>query len=123
MSLLSRIKDAISISTFKPPANSIPPPPVLEDLFRFTTYRYLFNEKQRVWLRLIILTRRTQHSTVRPLIQLEFIAQYREFDVDALKKIACESVGAKSCVSLEKISECAYLLYRGFVELFPIVIG
>lgn len=50
-------------------------------LFGYTSGRWLWNEQE----------------------QQE--ARYRRFDVAALQKAACEAVGAKRCVSIEKIGE------------------
>lgn len=55
-----------------------------EHLFGYTSGRWLWNERQ----------------------QLE--SRYRYFDVSSVKKLACDLMGSKGCVSLEKIGEGNY---------------
>jgi hypothetical protein len=55
-----------------------------EQLFNYTSGRWLWNEKQ----------------------QLD--ARYRHFNISNLKKLACELIGSTRCISLEKIGEGSY---------------
>ncbi|KAF2248331.1 hypothetical protein BU26DRAFT_485916 [Trematosphaeria pertusa] len=55
-----------------------------EQLFSYTSGRWLWNEKQ----------------------QLD--ARYRQFNISSLKKIACGVIGSTGCVSIEKIGEGNY---------------
>jgi hypothetical protein len=56
----------------------------LNPLFRYTSGRWLWNERE----------------------QLE--ARYRRFDVPSLQQAACQAVGADKCISFEKIGEGNY---------------
>jgi hypothetical protein len=55
-----------------------------EDFFRYTSGRWLWDEEK------------------------ELRERYRKFNVDELKRIAAESIGAKSCVSMIKLNEGGY---------------
>lgn len=55
-----------------------------EHLFRYTSGRWLWGEEQQLR------------------------ARYVEFNVAELKRIAAESIGAKSCVSMVKLAEGGY---------------
>lgn len=60
------------------------PPAEMDPLFCYTTGRWLWNEQE----------------------QLQ--ARYRRFDVPSLQQAACQAVGAKQCISFEKIGEGNY---------------
>jgi hypothetical protein len=64
------------MSSFNPTGN--------EQLFNYTSGRWLWNEKQ----------------------QLD--ARYRRFNISSLEKLACEAIGSTGCISLEKIGEGNY---------------
>lgn len=64
---------ARAMSSYKPTEN--------EQLFSYTSGRWLWNEKQ----------------------QLD--ARFRHFNISSLKKLACEVIGSTRCISLEKIGE------------------
>jgi hypothetical protein len=66
------------------PALPSHPQPDLNPLFRYTSGRWLWNERE----------------------QLE--ARYRRFDVPSLQQAACQAVGADKCISFEKIGEGNY---------------
>ena len=55
-----------------------------EQFFRYTSGRWLWGEEERLRER------------------------YRKFDVEELKRIAAESIGAKTCVSMIKLAEGGY---------------
>jgi len=55
-----------------------------EDFFRYTSGRWLWEEEK------------------------ELQERYRKFNVNELKRIAAESIGAKSCVSMIKLNEGGY---------------
>lgn len=57
------------------------PPTDMDALFRYTSGRWLWNER----------------------MQME--ARCRHFDVPSLQQAACQAVGAKQCISLKKIGE------------------
>lgn len=65
----------------------------MNPLFSYTSGRWLWNERE----------------------QLK--AQFRRFDVPSLQQAACQAVGAKQCISLEKIGEGNYnKAYRLIME-------
>jgi hypothetical protein len=66
------------------PALPSHPQPDLNPLFRYTSGRWLWNERE----------------------QLE--ARYRRFDVPSLQQAACQAVGADKCISFEKVGEGNY---------------
>jgi hypothetical protein len=66
------------------PALPSHPQPDLNPLFRYTSGRWLWDERE----------------------QLE--ARYRRFDVPSLQQAACQAVGADKCISFEKIGEGNY---------------
>jgi hypothetical protein len=66
------------------PALPSHPQPDLSPLFRYTSGRWLWNDRE----------------------QLE--ARYRRFDVPSLQQAACQAVGADKCISFEKIGEGNY---------------
>ncbi|KAG1851844.1 kinase-like domain-containing protein [Suillus subalutaceus] len=59
-------------------------PTEIQKLFRYTTDRWLYNERE-------------QNS-----------CRYVKFDVDSLLDIACKAVGARSCTAVAKLSEGSY---------------
>lgn len=54
------------------------------DLFRYTSGRWLWNEQQHLQ------------------------ARYKKFNVDELKRVAAASTGARSCVCIAKVAEGGY---------------
>lgn len=64
-----------------------------EDLFRYTSGRWLWNESQHLK------------------------ARYKKFDVGELKRVAAASTGAHSCISITKIAE------GGFNRVFRLVMS
>jgi hypothetical protein len=64
--------------------STVSQPQQYEQLIHYTSGRWLWNEEQ------------------------ELRARYMKFNVEELKRITAESIGAKSCVSMIKLAEGGY---------------
>jgi hypothetical protein len=79
-----------------------------EDLFRYTSGRWLCNEQTGKLCN-------AQDLLITDTSYLELSFRSKQFDIEALKRVAAKAVGANSCNKFEKFAEGMFMLIEPIV--------